>query len=139
MAFCTKCGAQIDDNASFCPSCGANQQNGGFGQPQTSGKSDNDKLMGVLAYFGLLVLIPIFAEKDSVFARYHSNQGLILFIANVIASIVSGVLSLIPFVGIAISILLSLACIVLMIIGIVNAAKGEMKPLPVIGSFQLLK
>ncbi len=26
MAFCKKCGASIDDNSKFCPSCGASQE-----------------------------------------------------------------------------------------------------------------
>lgn len=27
MAFCNKCGAEIDNNATVCPQCGANQDN----------------------------------------------------------------------------------------------------------------
>ena len=33
--------------------------------------------MAILAYFGILVLIPILAAKDSKFARFHANQGLL--------------------------------------------------------------
>ena len=44
----------------------------------------NNTVMGVLAYLGILVLIPAFAAKESRFARFHANQGLILFIAEVI-------------------------------------------------------
>ena len=40
--------------------------------------------MAILAYFGILVLIPIFAAKDSKFARFHSNQGLILLIVAIL-------------------------------------------------------
>lgn len=35
----------------------------------------NNKVMAILAYFGILVLIPIFAAKESKFARFHANQG----------------------------------------------------------------
>lgn len=31
----------------------------------------NNKVMAILAYFGILVLIPIFAAKESKFARFR--------------------------------------------------------------------
>ena len=37
-----------------------------------------NKAMAILAYLGILVLIPIFAAKNSAFAKFHANQGLIL-------------------------------------------------------------
>ena len=37
-----------------------------------------NKVMAILAYFGLLVFVPLFAAKESRFARFHTNQGLIL-------------------------------------------------------------
>ncbi|MBR5426739.1 MAG: hypothetical protein IK118_00195, partial [Clostridia bacterium] len=40
-----------------------------------------NKAMGVLAYLSWLVLIPIFAAKNSRFARFHANQGIVLAIA----------------------------------------------------------
>ena len=40
----------------------------------------NNKTMAILAYIGILVLIPIFAAKESKFARFHANQGLVLLI-----------------------------------------------------------
>ena len=35
----------------------------------------NNKVMAVLSYIGILVLIPILAAKESPFARFHANQG----------------------------------------------------------------
>ncbi len=106
----------------------------------------NDKIYGVLAYIGILVLVPILAGKTQ-FARYHANQGLVLLIAGIIAGVAMGVvgvvLSFIPVIGgflaAAVSGIVSLGMLVLMILGIVNAAQGEMKPLPVIGKFEILK
>ncbi len=50
--------------------------------------------MAVLAY--IIFLIPLLAAKDSKFARYHTNQGLVLFLAalafSVIISIVISIL-----------------------------------------------
>ena len=93
-----------------------------------------NKLMAALSYLGILVLIPIFAAKDDAFARYHANQGLVLFVANVIIS----VLACIPLVNIVAGIL-GLVTFVFMILGIINAVKGEMKPLPFIGGIIILK
>lgn len=103
--------------------------------------------MAVLAYFGILVLIPILAAKESKFARFHANQGLIFLITGVAYSIfVQVVIKIVSFisyvlagiVGIALG-LAWLLLLVLAIIGIINAVKGEFKQLPLIGQFQILK
>ncbi|MGN0669342.1 MAG: hypothetical protein ACI4JZ_02220 [Oscillospiraceae bacterium] len=109
-------------------------------------EDSNDKVYGILSYIGILVLVPLLAGK-SQFARFHANQGLVLFIADIILGVVIGisvsVLSLIPFVGSVLGGILSgvlgLGIFILMIMGIVNAANGEMKPLPVIGGIKLIK
>lgn len=95
---------------------------------------ENNKLMGILSYIGILVLIPIFAAKDDPFVRYHANQGLVNFIVALVAS----VLTAIPIVGIVAG-LVGIVCFVFSILGIINAVKGEMKPLPFIGGIQIIK
>ena len=105
--------------------------------PDSTGDFDpedakNHKGMAILAYFGILVLIPILAAKDSPFARYHSNQGLILLILGVIVGILNKVWWLLGTIG-------WIIVFILFIIGIVNAANGRAKELPVIGKFRLLK
>ncbi|HPN96697.1 MAG TPA: hypothetical protein PLK35_02930 [Candidatus Moranbacteria bacterium] len=100
-----------------------------------SSDAEKNKGMAILAY--IIFFIPLLAAKDSKFAMYHANQGLVLFLASIIIWIVSGI---IPFIGwFIIGPLGSLAIIILAIIGIINAAKGEMKPLPLIGGFTILK
>lgn len=104
-----------------------------------------NKAMAVLSYFFILVLIPIFAAKDSKFARYHANQGLTLFILEVIYSIFISVLSAI-IVAISAKLmficyifsLFSLVILALIIIGIVNSASGRAKALPIIGGLHLI-
>ena len=104
---------------------------------------EKNKGMAILAYIGWLVLIPLFCAKESRFAKFHCNQGLLLAIAGTICCIVFfGILGRIPFIGWLFSILgalVSLVVFVMMIIGVVNAANGRAKELPVIGSIQLLK
>jgi uncharacterized membrane protein len=108
--------------------------------------AQDNKLMAILSYLGILVLIPLFAAKESPFARFHTNQGLILMIVEIAYSIIVWVLSIIlvivaPGLAFIVTIfnLVSIALLVLAIIGIINAAKGETKELPLIGKFRLLK
>ena len=182
MAFCGKCGQQVNDGIKFCPACGApmatatptpetppqpagtpQQQ---YQQPQpavgdTFSNLNNTadstarfdprdieqhKGMSILAYFGPLVLIPILAAKDSPFARYHSNQGLLLCIASIIYgiaySILSGVILAISwrlYFVVSIIGLLGFVFAVLAVIGILNAVNGRAKELPLIGKYRLLK
>ena len=114
---------------------------------------EQNKVMSVLAYFGFLVIVPIVAAKNSPFARFHSNQGLVLFlgmIAWIIAdSIASAILRAILWKGLGLWSIYSLCTTVLdicylvftilAIIGIINALNGRAKDLPLIGKFRILK
>lgn len=105
-----------------------------------------NKAMGILAYFGPLCFIPMFAAKESKFARFHANQGLVLMIACIAWSIASSIVNAIIlaiswrlyFITTIIS-LVSIVFAVLAIIGIINAANGRAKELPVIGKIKILK
>lgn len=109
---------------------------------------EGNKLMAVLSYLGILVLVPILAAKDSPFAKFHATQGINLLIVGVAWSIVSGIISVIlgligvAFLSVLWSIITWLVGIVIfltMVIGILNAAQGKAKELPVIGGFRILK
>lgn len=101
----------------------------------------NNTVMGVLAYLGLLVFIPMFAAKESKFAQFHANQGLLLLILWIASGVISwlGKIPVIGFLFAIVSWLVGLACTVLAIVGIINVANGKAKELPVIGQFRLLK
>lgn len=95
--------------------------------------AEKNKVMGILAY--IIFFIPMLAAKDSRFAMFHAKQGLMLFILSIVVSLAS---SIIPFIGwFLISWAGSILVLVLAIIGIINAAKGEMKPLPWIGELAI--
>ena len=103
---------------------------------------EKNKGLSILAYFSWLVLIPLICAKDSKFARFHCNQGILLAIAETAAGIVLGILGHIKFIGWIFGIvggIAELAFFVLLIIGVINAANGKAKDLPVIGSIRLLK
>lgn len=163
MAFCGKCGTKFEDGTKFCPACGAPafsdrqqvpQQTtptytppvvpGAPGQADIKDAQDN-KAMAVLAY--IIFLIPLFAAKESKFARYHTNQGLVLFIASVALSIVYSILTTILYaiswrLGLAVGGILWLVFLlptIMAVIGIINAVNGRMKPLPILGGIKILK
>ena len=96
---------------------------------------ESNKLVAAISYIWILFLVPLFAAKDDAFARYHANQGLVLFLV----SIVIGIIGLIPLVGTIIALIGGIVTFVFMILGIINALKGEMKPLPLIGGIQIIK
>jgi uncharacterized membrane protein len=112
----------------------------------TASKDDveKNKVFAVLAYLGILVLVPLLAAKDSPFAKFHANQGLLLLIIEVVlgfvlpiiqgAFVFSGLWSLANLLS-----LLYLIPLVFAIMGIINAANGEMKKLPYIGDYTLVK
>lgn len=109
-------------------------------------EDSNDKVYGILAYIGFLFLVPLLAGK-SQFARFHANQGLVLFIADIVLGVMigitAGVLGLLGTIGTVlgsiVSGVLGLCIFIMMIMGIINAANGEMKPLPIIGGIKLIK
>ena len=104
---------------------------------------EKNKVMAILAYLGILVLVPLFGAKESRFARFHTNQGLILCIVGIALYIIVRILlaiswKLAAIVGIFLWII-EIAIFILAIIGIINAAKGRAKELPLIGKFRVLK
>jgi uncharacterized membrane protein len=108
-------------------------------QPETN-KSDAEanKAMAIIGYIvPILFFIPLVTEaKNSPFAKFHANQQLNLLLAGVAVNVVG----MIPVLGWFIVLPLgSIILIVFVIMGIINSAKGEMKKLPLIGGFELIK
>ena len=93
---------------------------------------ENNKLLAVIAYLGILCLVPLLLKKESPFAQFHGKQGLVLLLAWIIVNV--GMI--VPFVGWITGFFGNIICFILMIVGIVHAAKGEMKQLPWIGGFE---
>ena len=104
-----------------------------------------------MAYIGFLVLVPLIAVPKSKFARFHANQGLVLLIGEVAFNIMRSVLvyvlrltmwgplrivyNAVKFATGAVG----LVFVVFAVIGIVNAAQGIAKELPLVGKVKILK
>ena len=107
-----------------------------------------NKGIAILSYLSILVLVPLFGGKSSPFARFHSNQGLVLLCAQVILYLLHtglnflfgkfGLLSL----QISLNFLFTVLCILcltFLVMGIMNASGGKAKELPLLGKIRLIR
>lgn len=94
----------------------------------------DNKIWAALSYVGILFILPLLVNGgNSRYGKFHANQGFILFLAGIVCGIAGAILGMIPIIGGILSALLSLALLALTIIGIINAANGKAKELPLIG------
>lgn len=99
---------------------------------ETSHAHANATLMAVLAYLGILILIPFLMSKDDPFVKFHIRQGLVLVIIELIVWFIGSMFfyNLWQLVQ-----LVNLATLILAIIGIVNVINHKEAELPVVGSW----
>ncbi|MBQ6267188.1 MAG: hypothetical protein IJK64_05400 [Clostridia bacterium] len=152
---CVHCGAELGE-AAACPVCGAVAQDS-EGKEKSASLVDQalnhfnstadtsadfaqddvrrNRWISIPAYLPPLFLLPLLLRKESAFARFHANQGILLLVFQIVALL----LFLIPYIG-------KFACAVLLVIsavmgiyGMVNAARGKAKELPFVGKYRVLK
>lgn len=121
---------------------------------------DDNKFMGIISYLGPLCLVPYFVSKNSKFAKYHAIQGLNLFIIELIISACSRFLEIfvqVPkicelwgevnyqcgtvtpwWIDLPVGVV-EIFTFVIAIIGIINAAQGKVKELPIISKVKIVK
>ena len=165
MVTCKRCGAEVVDSMHFCPNCGAeihatasSVKYAEFSEEDQRAAAGTDesgnRAMGVLAYLGWLVLVPLIGCKAR-FVRYHVRQGLRLAAAETAFALVHwagwwGLKHLfhIPHgadAPLAVDIILSpvylgwLGLAILSVIGIFNVLLGREKPVPFIGTVHIGK
>ena len=95
-------------------------------KPATTTKkpTQEDKVYAAVGYVWILCLVPLLLKKDSEFAQFHGKQGLVLFIIEVIGSVVFWI----PLFGQLLAVLIMIVAI----IGIIKALQGEYYKLPII-------
>lgn len=139
MAYCKQCGAQLDPDSKYCPSCGAsvNQAQNAPRVEIVNDQPDCNKWFGVLAYLGPVLFVPMFVRKNSRFAQFHVRQGFNLLVFWVVLTVARYTLGIIPYVGTHfLKYVFSIGLIgvsVFSIIGIINALRGKMTTLPLFG------
>ena len=155
MAFCAKCGSEMQDK--FCPTCGspsdkAGEQNPVPSAPPNEKDAQDNKVMAILSY--IIFFIPLLTGdyKKSAFVKFHTNQGTVLFISSVILGVGWGIVTAILTGIFAVTFLWGLIAIlavisnliwllptVLCILGIINAVNRKTVPLPIIGKWTIIK
>jgi uncharacterized membrane protein len=108
--------------------------------PPPSGQRPSDQTaMLVLSYLGILALIPLLVEKENSEIQWHAKHGLTLIVGWIVLSIAIAILAAIPvvgpFLGCAVAPFLWLVILIVHIVAIVKALKGERLMVPVISDF----
>ena len=102
----------------------------GKGKSSEGGGTDKDRAMiaAILAYIPFLCLIPLIQMRDSEQARFHSRQGLVLFLIELAAIIflIPGLSSLIWKTILVVALGASVA-------GIIFGMQGRMYKIPLVG------
>ncbi len=94
----------------------------------------DENIEGLLCYVlgwitGIVFLV---LEKENKFVKFHAMQSLVTFLVLFVVSLVIG---MIPFVGVIISPLIGLLGLILWILLMYTAFKGERFKLPIVGNF----
>ena len=136
MAFCGKCGAQIGDQERRCPVCGAETEIEIQAQVQANDVKTN-KMMAVIAYIGILVIVPLIMEKykDSPFLKFHLNQAIVFCIGYVICPVFWAI----PYIGGYLFSISYIIIAVLQIISIIGVIRGKTISFPLIKKVKLIK
>ncbi len=97
MAFCPKCGAQVEDGATFCPKCGAAlggaaaADNAQFDHTGEFAAEDvsNNKCYALLPYLlGIVgILVTALISKDSPYVQFHLRQAIKFTVVNSLVAI----------------------------------------------------
>ena len=99
------------------------------------------------SYLGPFWFIGLFSGSKNKALRFHINQGMTLFVAEIAGTIaayyIGKLLALVPYVGMYLSWALRLSVIIaacaLSVYGMIGVARRIKRPLPVIGGLRLLK
>jgi len=99
MAFCAKCGAQLNEGATFCRSCGTpvGAAAGGAPAPAAAGSAMSSNVAGLLTYIlgfitGIIFLV-IEPYKNDKFVRFHAFQSIFFNVALIVFWIAYTILS----------------------------------------------
>ena len=95
-----------------------------------------DKTVAILSYItllGFIAAIVIHSSKKTALGAYHLRQTLGLFLTIMAFCVGQFILLIIPILGWIAVPVIWLGLFVMLIMGLVSAIKGEMKPLPFLG------
>jgi uncharacterized membrane protein len=105
--------------------------------PPPGGAASDRTLFLVLSYIGILALVPFFAKKDDPEVQWHAKNGMALFGAEIAWIVIEIMLMFVrvPLFGCGMSMIgcvVWVGFIILSVMGIMKALKGERFRMPVI-------
>jgi uncharacterized membrane protein len=103
----------------------------------SSSATDNGKTVAIVSYItliGWIVALIIHSSNKTSLGAYHLRQMLGLMILIIAISIFKYLTFMMPLAGGFVSLVLNLGILVLWIFGLVNAANGQEKPVPLVGA-----
>lgn len=95
-----------------------------------------DKTVAILSYLtviGFIVAIVLHGNKKTRLGAYHLRQALGIFLTGVVAGVCNFVLAFIPILGWLAILAIWVGLAVLWIMGLIAAANGQIKPVPLLG------
>jgi len=135
--FCSKCGAENPEGASFCSKCGAalGAETAPLGTAEKSSETSTGltpNVAGLLCYVGGWIsgIVFLVIEKKSKLVKFHAWQSIMTFgVLNVIYLILFSI----PIIGWILGWIVSVLSFVLWIILMIQAGTGKMWKLPWVG------
>ncbi len=110
--------------------------------------SGGERALSILSYLPLLWLVPLKANKESLFVQFHARQGMVLFLLWFLVCFVMVILLLTPLAalgeGVGSNVLFgvmavaSIVYLLLALIGIFKVALGERYRMPVVADVALM-
>jgi len=97
--------------------------------PQKSGDIEVNKYIAAMSYVSFLFVIPLFLKRDSKFAQFHAKQGLLLFVAEVVLTVVG----VVPLLGWLVAFFGWILAFAFALIGILKSLSGEYWKMPILG------
>lgn len=105
--------------------------------PVSVAPAGEDKTVAIVSYLtiiGFIVAIVLHGSKKTKLGTYHLRQMLGLIVVSIVAWVANFMLVFIPFIGWLAGLAIWLGLLVLWLMGLIAAANGEMKPVPVLGA-----
>lgn len=84
----------------------------------------------------LFFFIPLIFHDDQQFARFHCNQSFLILL---MSTVLTTLLSLIPFAGPVLAVLTELHCLTMVVRGVILALRGKAVGIPLIGWITLVR
>src|SRR5688500_4615019 len=100
--------------------------------------ASEDTTVAILSYLtliGFIVAVVLHGNKKTRLGTYHLRQSLGLLITAIAAWVLNFIFVFIPIVGWLTGLAVWLGLFVLWLMGLIAAANGQMKPVPVLGEY----